>query len=163
MNRPSVLFVCMGNICRSPAAEGVFCHLLNELGLESELAVDSAGTIGYHAGASPDGRMQKAARRRGYNLEGRSRVVEEADLEGFDLVVAMDRDNYRDLVNRSWGDGGLHKARICLLSDFLDGDWPQDVPDPYYGGPGGFERVLDMIEAACPAILRDLSSTDRKA
>ena len=153
-----MLFVCMGNICRSPAAEGVFRHFLNNLGLKSQVEVDSAGTIASHAGDSPDSRMRKAARRRGYQLEGRSRVVEDADLVAFDLVVAMDRENYRDLVNRSWGNGDIHRTRICLLSEFLNAEWPQDVPDPYYGGPWGFERVLDMIEAACPAILRDLSS-----
>ena len=153
-----MLFVCMGNICRSPAAEGVFRHLLNNLGLKFQVEVDSAGTISCHAGEAPDSRMRKAASRRGYQLEGRSRVVEESDLEAFDLVVAMDRENYRDLVNRSWRNGEIHRARICLLSDFLDAEWPQDVPDPYYGGPRGFERVLDMIEAACPAILHALDS-----
>ena len=90
-------------------------------------------------------------------MQGQARVLEGDDLEEFDLVVAMDKSNYQDIVGRSVQRGGIHRARICLLSDFLDSGWPQDVPDPYYGGSKGFERVLDMIEAACPAILRNLS------
>ena len=152
-----VLFVCMGNICRSPAAEGVFRHLLKNLDLESEMEVDSAGTIAYHQGDPPDRRMQQAAHRRGYPLQGQARILNGDDLEEFDLVVAMDQSNYQDIQARSLQQGGIHKARICLLSDFLDASWPQDVPDPYYGGSRGFEMVLDMIEAACPAILRNLS------
>ena len=101
--------------------------------------------------------MQEAAQGRGYQLQGQARVLDGEDLGKFDLVVAMDKSNYQDIVDRSLRQGGIHKARVCLLSDFLDSSWPQDVPDPYYGGSKGFELVLDMIEAACPAILRDLS------
>jgi protein-tyrosine phosphatase len=155
--RRRILFVCMGNICRSPAAEGVFRDLLKRLNLESEIGVDSAGTIAYHGGDPPDQRMQETAGRRGYQLQGRARVLGGDDLEEFDLVVAMDKSNYQDILDRSVRQGGSHKARICLLSDFLDSGWPQDVPDPFYGGSKGFELVLDMIETACPAILRDLS------
>ena len=155
--RRRVLFVCMGNICRSPAAEGVFRHLLKSLNLDSTIGVDSAGTIAYHGGNPPDKRMQAAAQRRGYHLQGQARVLDGDDLETFDLVVAMDKSNYQDILDRSIRQGGVHKARICLLSSFLDGGWPQDVPDPYYGGSKGFELVLDMIETACPTILRDLS------
>ena len=147
----------MGNICRSPAAEGVFRHLLKSLDLESGIEADSTGTIACHQGDPPDRRMRQAAHKRGYQLQGHARILNGRDLEGFDLVVAMDRSNYQDIVERSHQQGGIHKARICLLSDFLDSSWPRDVPDPYYGGSRGFETVLDMIEAACPAILRSLS------
>ncbi len=147
----------MGNICRSPAAEGVFRHLLESRQLESDIAVDSAGTIAYHRGDPPDRRMSQAAHKRGYRLQGRARVLNGSDLERFDLVIAMDESNHQDIVARSLQQGGNPKARICLLSEFLDSSRPRDVPDPYYGGSRGFETVLDMIEAACPAILRDLS------
>ena len=145
----SVLFVCLGNICRSPTGEGVFQSLVNSRQLGAELKVDSAGTIGHHTGHPADERMQHAANRRGYCLNSRARKITPIDLETFDLVIAMDRDNFRDIQS-------FHPqpvAEIKLLSDFLDESWPTDVPDPYYGGGDGFEYVLDMIEAACPAIL----------
>ena len=144
-----VLFVCMGNICRSPAGEGVFRHLVETHGWSSRFQIDSAGTIGYHAGKPADARMRAAALKRGYDLQSISRKATRDDLENFDLVLAMDRENLADLKR-------LHQqpeSRIELLSAFLDDRWPDDVPDPYYGGDAGFEYVLDMIEAACPAIL----------
>lgn len=148
-SKKSILFVCLGNICRSPTGEGVFLQLLEQHGLEDQYVVDSAGTIGYHTGHAADERMQIAARKRGLQLLSRSRKITPADLENFDLVIAMDRDNFRDI-------GHVHtqpKSEVRLLSDFLGDDWPTDVPDPYYGGDAGFEYVLDMIEAACPTIL----------
>lgn len=153
--KKSVLFVCLGNICRSPTGEGVFRNLLEERGLQDHLVVDSAGTIGYHAGHAADERMQAAARKRGYQLLSRSRKITEQDLETFDLVIAMDRENQRD-IGYVLEDP---QSEIRLLSDFLGDDWPSDVPDPYYGGQDGFEYVLDMIETACPAIL-DYLQTD---
>ena len=148
----SILFVCMGNICRSPTGEGVLLAMLAERGLESKLMVDSAGTIGYHAGNRADQRMRATAEKRGYDLQSRARQITRTDLETFDLVIAMDRDNLQDIRS-------LHAspaAAIKLLSDFLDDSWPQDVPDPYYGGARGFEYVLEMIEAACPSIIEEL-------
>ena len=150
-----MLFVCLGNICRSPTGEGVFQALLQSNNLEEYFHVDSAGTIGYHTGHEADERMQAAAARRGYQLLSRSRKITRDDLENFDLVIAMDRENFRDI-------GQLHEspsATIKLLSDFLDERWPTDVPDPYYGGAAGFEYVLDMIEAACPEILNYLQTS----
>jgi len=145
----SVLFVCMGNICRSPTAEGLLCHLVAERGLGERIRVDSAGTIDYHEGASPDFRMTEAAARRGYELGGRSRPVVPEDAYRFNLVVAMDRSNLADVTEIL--DGG--PAEVRLLSDFLGEDAPVDVPDPYYGGRQGFERVLDLLEEASPRIL----------
>ncbi len=148
----SILFVCMGNICRSPTGEGLFRHTVEHHGLADDFDVDSAGTIGYHAGAAPDPRMRRAASRRGYELGGYARQVEPDDFERFSLIVAMDSDNYRDLEAM-----GLDRpGQLRMLSDFLDDGWPRDVPDPYYGGAQGFEDVLDMIEAACPSILEEM-------
>jgi protein-tyrosine phosphatase len=146
------LFVCLGNICRSPTGEGVLQHAVAASPWSEVITIDSAGTIGYHQGRPADPRMQRAAARRGIELTSRARQVQAADLDRFDLVVAMDRENLADLQR-------LHpnpKARVCLLSEFLDDRWPHDVPDPYYGGEDGFEYVLDMIQAACPAILAAL-------
>lgn len=148
------MFVCLGNICRSPTGEGVMQHLVEERGIESEISIDSAGTIGYHTGHGADDRMQAAAQKRGYDLQSRSRKITPRDLETFDLVIAMDRENYQDIQQ-------VHQsptATVKLLSDWLGDEWPSDVPDPYYGGDEGFEYVLDMIEAACPLILDELMS-----
>jgi protein-tyrosine phosphatase len=147
-----ILFVCMGNICRSPTAEGLFRHALEQRGLAGEIGVDSAGTIGYHAGEPPDRRMSAAARRRGYELRGRARQVQATDFDEFDLVVAMDADNYRDLESLA----SVRPGQLRMLSEFLEDEWPADVPDPYYGGAQGFEEVLDMIEAACPAMVDEM-------
>ncbi|MEM7624602.1 MAG: low molecular weight protein-tyrosine-phosphatase [Planctomycetota bacterium] len=155
----SVLFVCMGNICRSPAGEGVFRDLVDKRGVADTVEIDSAGTIGYHTGNPADGRMRAAAKRRGYDLTSRARQVTRDDLERFDLVVAMDQDNYDDLVALN----SAERGRVRMLGSFLpeaDGDGSPlgpDVPDPYYGGADGFETVLDMIERACPAILDALT------
>lgn len=154
MKPHSVLFVCLGNICRSPTAEGVLKHLVSENGLEDQIEVHSAGTIGYHEGRPADKRMREAASKRGYELESLSRKIESIDLERFSLVIAMDRENLRDI--QALDDQPV--AVVRLLSSYLDDQWPQDVPDPYYGGPQGFEDVLDMLEAACPAILNELTA-----
>jgi protein-tyrosine phosphatase len=149
----SVLFVCLGNICRSPTGEAVLLSVLEELELSDVIQVDSAGTIGHHAGNPADARMMETARRRGFDLQSRSRKIIYSDLETFDVVIAMDRENLADIKH-------IHPAPaadIKLLSDYLDDSWPSDVPDPYYGGAAGFEYVLDMIEAACPRIVSELA------
>lgn len=151
----SVLFVCLANICRSPAAAGVFYALAERRGLLSQVEVDSAGTSGYQQGEPPDPRMAEAARRRGYLLAGRARAVTAADLERHDLVVAMDRGNLRDLEAIA-GSRARQSRQLRLLGEFLPPGWPLDVPDPYYRGDLGFEQVLDMLEEACPAILDEL-------
>ncbi len=123
-----------------------------------DVDVDSAGTHGYHVGEPADQRMRAAAELRGYELKSRGRQVTSADLDPsrFDLVLAMDADNHR--VLQELADGP--KSHIRVFSDYLDDDWPSDVPDPYYGGPEGFDAVLDMLEAGCPVILQTLMGAD---
>ena len=149
-----VLFVCMGNICRSPAAEGVFLHLLAEAGLEHCFAVDSAGTGGWHVGHRADRRMIAAAERRGIHLPSRARQIEAADLQRFDHILTMDADNLaavRRLEHQAPG-----RARISPLIDHCRQLRSPEVPDPYYGGENGFERVLDLLEDACAGLLDNL-------
>jgi len=152
-DRIKVLFVCMGNICRSPAAEGVFRDYVRRTGQDILIQIDSAGTIGFHAGSPPDQRMQEAASRRGYRLDSLARQVNRDDFGEFDLIIAMDHANLEDLKEITDGAAG----HVRLLGSFLDTTGPADtipaVPDPYYGGMDGFEQVLDMIESACPAVL----------
>lgn len=149
--RSSVLFVCLGNICRSPLAEGVFRHLVTDAGLEASFAIDSAGTGAWHEGEGPDARSVEVAAAHGVELSGRARRVTAEDLRRFDVVVAMDRDNLAALKDLS---GEAHgTARLHLLREFdpeADGD---EVPDPYYGGPSGFEKVYRMVRSACEGLL----------
>jgi len=151
-----VIFVCLGNICRSPTAEGVFRKLLAREGLEDRVHVDSAGTHDYHVGAPPDARATEAARRRGIDLSGlRGRRAEPVDLRGFDYVLAMDSSNHRHLLDMA----GAEEHKIRLLMQYSTRFSEADVPDPYYGGPNGFEQVLDMIEDAGEGLLRELRQT----
>jgi protein-tyrosine phosphatase len=150
----------MGNICRSPTAEGVMRRLLEEEGLADRVEVESAGTGGWHAGEPPDERATLAARRRGVTLEGAARQVRPADFRDFDLLIAMDRANLRELLALAPDEEAAEKVR--LLREFdpaSSGDL--DVPDPYYGGDRGFETVLDMVEAACRGLLDELRAADR--
>lgn len=148
-----VLFVCLGNICRSPTAEGVFRTLLIREGLESVVAVDSAGTHAYHVGSAPDARAQEAARRRGVDLSSfRGRQVEPSDFREFDYILAMDADNHGNLRTIA----GEHHHKLRLFMEYADNFEENEVPDPYYGGDNGFERVLDMIENASEGLLREL-------
>ncbi len=147
-----ILFVCMGNICRSPTAEGVMRRLLRDEGLEDEIQIDSAGTGGWHVGNPPDERATEAARRRGITLEGAARQVRPSDFEDYDLLLAADRENLADL--RAIAPDDEARAKVRLLREFDPGSHGDlDVPDPYYGGPGGFEEVLDLVEAACRGLL----------
>jgi len=151
-----VLFICMGNICRSPTAEGVFRQLLVERRLDLEIEVDSAGTHDYHIGAPPDARAIAAARRRGIDLSQlRARHVSAEDFERFDLILAMDEDNLRELRSRS---APAQHSRLGLMMDYAPDAARRIVPDPYYGGPQGFEEVLDLLEQAAEGLLRELQS-----
>ena len=150
-----LLFVCMGNICRSPTAEGVMRHLLREQDLEDEIEIDSAGTGGWHAGDPPDARATEAARRRGIVLEGAARKVRPADFSDYDLLLAADRENLADL--RALAPSDEARAKVRLLREFDPASSADlDVPDPYYGGPDGFEDVLDLVEAACRGLLDEV-------
>jgi protein-tyrosine phosphatase len=145
-----VLFVCMGNICRSPAGEAVMRRFAEEFRVDVE--VDSAGTHDYHIGKPADPRMKLAAESRGYELTSRKVTDEDLRPERFDLVLAMDSDNHAVLHEMA---GGI-KTHIRMFSDYLDENWPSDVPDPYYGDEDGFDEVLDMLEEGCPVILQTL-------
>jgi protein-tyrosine phosphatase len=147
-----ICFVCLGNICRSPTAEGVFRKLVEDAGLADRVVIDSAGTGGWHAGELPDPRSRDAASRRGYDLTHRARKFTPGDFDRFDLVLAMDRDNYDSLQRLARG--RTHVPPIRLLRSF-DASAPADaeVPDPYSGEDDGFEHVLDICERACRGLL----------
>ena len=151
----SVLFVCMGNICRSPTAHGVFRHKVAELGLSASVAVDSAGTHDFHPNAPPDERSQAHAAKRGYDLSDlRARQIQRTDFEKFDVILVMDMDNLESVKSECPSEYG-HKIR--RLTEFcLDHDAPV-VPDPYYGGANGFDHVLDLVEDACEGLLVAIS------
>lgn len=152
LRKKSVLFVCLGNICRSPTGEAVLNFQIQQQALEDFVFVESAGTIGYHEGKPADSRMKAHAARRGYDLTSHSRKITPEDFQRFDLIIAMDQQNHADIMAID-----PSADHVRMLSDFLDDEWPRDVPDPYYGGSAGFETVLDMIEAACPRILEEIS------
>lgn len=151
-----LLFVCMGNICRSPTAEGAFRTYMREHAPEMKIHVDSAGTHAYHAGEPPDARARRAAERRGIDLSDlRARRIAEEDFSNFDLVLAMDLLNLETLRDRCPQE---HHGRLHLLLDFAGESSVQEIPDPYYGGQHGFERVLDLVEAANEGLLAHLRS-----
>lgn len=153
-DKVSVLFVCMGNICRSPTAAGVFRKLVADAGLEEFVHIDSAGTHAYHTGEPPDQRAAAAAQRRGFDLSGQSaRRVTAEDFDRFDYVLAMDRDNHEIMLAAALED---HHGRIRLFLEFGSDPSRQEVPDPYYGGAVGFERVLDLVEDAAVGLLREV-------
>lgn len=151
-----ILFVCMGNICRSPTAEGVFRSFAESALSEQILKIDSAGTIGYHAGENADLRAISAAARRNYDISNIiSRKVEDEDFDVFDLILAMDKENYTDLLKQARSSGNSHHAdKVKLLLEFSGQDVYQEVPDPYYGGTNGFDLVIDLIEDASQGLLQ---------
>jgi protein-tyrosine phosphatase len=154
-NKTSILVVCMGNICRSPTAEGVLRRKAEAAGLTRLLHIDSAGTHDYHVGSAPDVRAQKAALGRGYDLATlRGRQVSEQDFETFDYILAMDRDNLNNLQRRC---PEQHKHKVRLYLAFSRRFPNLNVPDPYYGGKKGFEQVLDMVEDAAEGLLAEIA------
>ena len=150
-----VLFVCLGNICRSPSAEAVFNSILEDRGLQEQIECDSAGTTGYHAGETADKRMQYHAIQRGYRLTSIARPIDpEVDFDKFDYIVGMDDNNVWDLRKMARTPEDLDK--IYKMTDFFTGRRYQSVPDPYYGGDDGFELVLDILEESCSGLMNDI-------
>ncbi len=148
-----VLFVCLGNICRSPAAEGVFRHLVEKEGLQGKIKIDSCGTAAHHQGEAADLRMQEHAKKRGFELTSIARGLERSDLEEFDYIITMDNSNYKNVVALTADD---LKYKIKMMMDFSSNHPHDQVPDPYYGGPDGFELVLDLLEDACNGLLEEI-------
>jgi protein-tyrosine phosphatase len=149
-----VLFVCMGNICRSPSAEAVMNNYVAKAGLSEQIVCDSAGTIAYHAGESADARMQQHALKRGYRLTSISRQITPTDFREFDYVIAMDDENLRDL--KPFIPNEKQTQKISKMTDYCSKRNPGFVPDPYYGGAAGFEQVLDILEDACDGLLKTI-------
>ncbi|WP_068818032.1 low molecular weight protein-tyrosine-phosphatase [Phormidesmis priestleyi] len=146
-----LLFVCLGNICRSPSAENIMNHLIHQAGLENKIQCDSAGTSSYHIGSAPDLRMNVAAKLRGIELVGHARQFTKADFEEFDLILAMDRENHENIcaLDRS----GQYRHKVRLMCDFCTRHTLKEVPDPYYGGDEGFNQVIDLLFDACDGLL----------
>ena len=150
-----LLFVCMGNICRSPTGEGIMQSVVEKAGLSAAIFCDSAGSIGYHTGERADARMRKHCSRRGYDLQSRARQFKAPDdFEKFDYILVADDQNLQDILRQDHGDEYGHK--VMKLTDFCQSIEADEVPDPYYGGPQGFELVIDLVEDACAGLLDHL-------
>jgi protein-tyrosine phosphatase len=151
MKEYNVLFVCLGNICRSPAAEGIFKDMVKKRGLYNRISVDSAGTAGYHQGELPDPRMRSHGARRGYKFDSLSRKFRNSDFYDFDVIITMDDSNYHNVLNLS---PNLESdKKVYKMVDFLQRLNADHIPDPYYSGASGFELVLDLLEDACEGLL----------
>ncbi len=165
MIKKKVLFVCLGNICRSPAAEGVMKSIIKKNNYEKLIEVDSAGTMGYHSGEQPDERMRSSAKKRGYNLDSLARKFNpKTDFIYFDFIVAMDNDNYYTLLDLD--KGNTFGNKIYKIAEFSSLKNFDEVPDPYYGGSSGFEMVLDILEDSCMGLFikikEDIESENKK-
>lgn len=158
----SVLFVCLGNICRSPAAEGVFRHLVTQRNLDSKFFIDSAGTINYHEGNPADPRMRATSKKRGIEITSISRPIKPSDFRDFDLILAMDKQNRDDVLAayERWRHRETLPAdaadKVRLMCSYCKKHNETEVPDPYYGGQQGFEKVLDLLEDACESLLESI-------
>ena len=154
-----VLFVCMGNICRSPTAEAVFRHYVMQRELQDHIYIDSAGTHGYHVGCEPDQRTLAAAKLRGFDLSSlRARRISSGDFDAYDYILTMDRTNYEEVRRKS---PPQHRHKIQLFLSYAEGVKEEEVPDPYYGGNKGFEHVLDLVEAGARGLLDKLVQLHR--
>ncbi|MEC4815148.1 MAG: low molecular weight protein-tyrosine-phosphatase [Scytonema sp. PMC 1069.18] len=152
-----LLFVCLGNICRSPAAENIMNHLIERAGLSERITCDSAGTSSYHIGSPPDPRMSAAAiQKLQIKMRGRARQFQKSDFENFDLILAMDKDNYEDIL--SVDPTGKYHQKVRLICDFCSRHTLKEVPDPYYGGTEGFNQVIDLLVDACEGVLKEIIS-----
>ncbi|MEH2203040.1 MAG: low molecular weight protein-tyrosine-phosphatase [Nostoc sp.] len=154
-----LLFVCLGNICRSPSAENIMNHLIEQAGLSEHILCDSAGTSSYHVGSPPDKRMSAAAATKlGIKLRGRARQFEKSDFQDFDLILAMDRENYENIITLDRTKQYQHKVR--LMCEFCSRHTLKEVPDPYYGGQEGFNQVIDLLIDACEGLLTKVKSEE---
>ncbi len=152
----SILFICLGNICRSPAAEGILKTLVEQQGLADRYTIDSAGIGGWHVGQLPDERMRQCGSRHGYRFDSHARQFQHSDFRRFDLIVTMDNDNYRTISTMATNENERNKVR--RIADFLtDHARYGAVPDPYYGGPADFELVITLLEEACQELLRQIA------
>ncbi|MCL2933546.1 MAG: low molecular weight phosphotyrosine protein phosphatase [Trichodesmium sp. MAG_R03] len=146
-----LLFVCLGNICRSPSAENIMNHLIEKANLSKYVVCDSAGTGGYHIGSPPDARMTYAAKMRDINLKGSARKFQVKDFNNFDLILTMDQENYRDVLRLD--NSGKYRNKVRLMCDFCRYFDVKEVPDPYYGGSDGFDYVIEILLDACEGLL----------
>ena len=146
-----LLFVCLGNICRSPAAENIMNNAIARENLQNQIVCDSAGTSSYHIGSPPDSRMAATARERGMTFTGSARQFKKSDFENFDLIMAMDRENYRNILFLD--SGGKYGHKVKMMCEFCRDHDEKEVPDPYYGGPEGFNKVIDLLADACGGLL----------
>ncbi|MBD0387067.1 MAG: low molecular weight phosphotyrosine protein phosphatase [Nostoc sp. C3-bin3] len=152
-----LLFVCLGNICRSPSAENIMNHLIEQAGLNEHILCDSAGTSSYHIGSPPDRRMSAAAATKlGIKLRGRARQFQKSDFQDFDLILAMDQENYENIIALDQTKQYQHKVR--LMCEFCSRHTLKEVPDPYYGGQEGFNQVIDLLIDACEGLLTKVKS-----
>lgn len=156
----NVLFVCLGNICRSPSAEAVMNSLIVKNNLVGKIKCDSAGTIGYHAGEPADSRMRQHASQRGINLTSISRKFVVEDFERFDYIIAMDKKNYEDILIQDTGN--KYSSKVTMMTEYSSDKSVDHVPDPYYGGPQGFENVLDILEDSCSGLIKAIGENGFK-
>lgn len=154
-NHYKICFVCLGNICRSPTAEGIFQHLINERGLENYFEVDSAGTSAYHVGESANSKSQRTAQKHGITLHSKARQFDASDLDYYDLILAMDNENLKNVRQMA---NGNHNNKIGRMRDFDPNPGDGEVPDPYYGGPEGFENVFQIVKRSCENLLDELEN-----
>lgn len=146
-----LLFVCLGNICRSPSAENIMNHLIDQANLSDRIICDSAGTSSYHIGSPPDRRMTQAANQRGIKMAGKARQFKRDDFEQFDLILAMDQDNYQNILYLD--PSGKYRYKVKLMCEFCRHHTLKEVPDPYYGGAEGFNQVIDLLLDSCAGLL----------
>lgn len=146
-----LLFVCLGNICRSPAAENIMNHLIDQANLNTQIVCDSAGTSSYHIGSSPDRRMTQSANQRGIKMTGKGRQFQRDDFEKFDLILAMDQENYENILHLD--PLGKYRHKVKLMCEFCRHHTLKEVPDPYYGGTEGFNQVIDLLLDSCEGLL----------
>lgn len=158
-NHYKICFVCLGNICRSPTAEGIFQHLIDERDLENHFEVDSAGTSAYHLGESANSKSQRTAQKHGITLHSKARQFNASDLDYYNLILAMDNENLKNVREMA---NGSHEYKIGRMRDFDPNPGEGEVPDPYYGGPEGFENVFQIVKRSCKNLLDELETHVQK-